>query len=325
MCWFLLPFFLMIGIYVVIDPYKKIWHHSVYLCDYIMLNRGDVSTHVYLYNRHLYKFNSFIFGSSRSTAFTSSSWSNYLHSPNVPFSYGSWNESVEGIYNKMALIDSLNDKLDNAIVIFDVDKTFADQSSYNPISNDHYLIAKKSIFDYQLSGIVNYYEDPLTVITSIDFSLFHKRRKYMTKFIGMKAGDLNPINNDWLPNSEKQILSDSVSYYNHTILKKFYNRSTIQRYAPKQITRQQEFFLMKIKGIFTKKHTRYKIIISPLYDQLKFNPVDFTLLTRIFGSENIYDYSGINSKTNNIYNYNNDVIHFRKKLANTIFHEIYTK
>lgn len=321
---FVLPFVLLIVLYVAIDPYKKIWHYDVYLCDYVMLNRGDISTKVYLNNRDKYKFDSFIFGSSRSTAFTSRQWGQYLSRYNTPYSYGSWNEPIEGIYNKLALVDSLNDNINNALIIFDVDRTFIDSKDFNPLSGDHYLVSKKSFFDYQTNAIINYFKDPALVLSSIDYNLFHVKRPYMKGFIGMEKGDLDPVNNDWDLNSEKRIISDSANYYNK-VLYKFYKRSSTQRYAGIQITKKKELFLNRMKAIFDKRHTKYKIVIAPLYDQIKLNPVDLALLNKIFGVNNVYDYSGINSKTNNIYNFAYDVVHFRKKLGNIILKEIYIK
>ena len=45
----------------------------------------------------------------------------------------------------------------------------------------------------------------------------------MKNFVGMKKGDLDPVNNDWLPESEKFINKDSVAYYKGTS-EKFYKR-----------------------------------------------------------------------------------------------------
>jgi len=50
---------------------------------------------------------------------------------------------------------------------------------------------------------------------------------------------------------------------------------------------------------------------------------DIQTLQTIFGKENVYDYSGINDITNSIYNYNNDVKHYRKRTGSKIFDDIY--
>ena len=146
----------------------------------------------------------------------------------------------------------------------------------------------------------------------------------MDHFFHMDSGDLDPINNDWEPNSELKITRDSIAYYKSCI-NKFYKRPATQTFAKKRITKKKEGYLYKIFAIFKKHQTNYKIVIAPLYDQVKLNPEDLTILDQIFGTENVYDYSGINAITNNVYNYNSDVIHYRKKVGNLIYKEIYRK
>ena len=170
-----LPFLILILLYIVIDPYKKIWPDKYYSSEYELLSPGDVSTRLYLQNRGKYQYNSFVFGSSRATAYLCSEWSKYLPNDAHPFSYGAWNESILGIWRKIKLIDSLHDPVKNVLLIFDTDDTFADLS-FDPLTNDHYLISGKGIYQYQLNGLINYYKNPRVVVTSIDYSLFHKRQ-----------------------------------------------------------------------------------------------------------------------------------------------------
>jgi hypothetical protein len=312
----------LIILYVVIDPYKKIWNYKLYRSDYVMLNRGDVSTMVYLKNKKEYNFNSFIFGSSRSCAFTSKEWTKYLSKGSLALSYGSWNETIQGICNKLALLDSLNAPINNVLMIFDVDDTFNDLK-WDPLSDDHYLISKKKSYDYHLSAIINYYKDPLLIITSIDYSLFHTRRNYMKNFVTMKDSDLDPVNNDWFPNSEQEIMDDSVKYYLHPI-DTFYLRTKVQHFEKKYIVNNKLDCLIKIKAILKKRNSNCKIVISPLYYQIKLNTDDLNTLNQIFGKDNVFDYSGINYLTDNKYNFANDVIHYRKRTANIILKEIYS-
>ncbi|MFD0748720.1 hypothetical protein ACFQZS_01110 [Mucilaginibacter calamicampi] len=319
---FILPFFILGLIYIAIDPYKKVWSYKNYNSTLVMLNRGDVSTMVYLKNRSHYQYNSFIFGSSRSTSFTSREWGKYLPKGSLAYSYGSWNEPIEGIYAKVALLDSLHAPLKNALIIVDVDRTFP-KLDFNPIVNDHYLVSKKSKFDYHLSGLLSFYKSPVLVLSSLDYSIFHKKRGYMNGFIGQPSAELDSVNNDWAPDSEIGIEKDLKYYYSHPI-NKFYKRSGKQRVAEKSISAEKQQCLEKIKAIFKKNGTNCKIIVSPLYDQIKLNPEDRVTLNKIFGAENIYDYSGVNSVTNDVYNFSNDVIHYRKKAANIILKEIYT-
>jgi hypothetical protein len=321
---FLAPLLVLVLCYVITDPYQTIFDRDVYLFDYIMLSRGGVSAKVYLKNKDKYKYDSFIFGSSRSTAHTAAEWSKYLGKDNVPFSFGAWNENIEGIYRRLRLIDSLGSPIKNAFILIDVDRTFtkSDTDRAGDFADDHYLISGESKFRYYVSGFISYLENPKLILTSIDYKLFHKQRAYMEGFVNMKKGDLDPVNNDWLPNSEKNILRDSATYYK-AAEGKFYKRPTVQTYAKKQITPKKVGYLYKIAAILQKHHTNYKVVIAPLYDQVKLNPADLAILYQVFGKQHVYDYAGINAITNNPFNYGNDVVHYRKKVGNLIFKEIY--
>jgi hypothetical protein len=321
---FLLPLLILSTLYIITDPFQNILPRDEYAFDYMMLSRGNVSTKVYLKNKDKYIYDSFIFGSSRSCSHTSKEWAKYLSKDNVPFSFGAWNESIEGIYRRIKLIDSLKGLLKNAFIIIDVDRTFAksDTDKVSDFSSDHYLISGISKYDYYMNDYFSYLKNPLLILTSIDYKLFHRRRWYMESFVHMDKGDLDPVNNDWDLNSEKTILTDSISYYKGSA-DKFYKRSPVQKIAKVQISKKKEQYLLKIFAVFKRHHTNYKIVIAPLYDQIKLNPQDILVFDNIFGKSNVYDYSGINEITDNLFNYGKDVVHYRKKVGNLIYEEIY--
>ena len=279
-----------------------------------MLHRGYISTKMYIRNREKYHFDSFIFGSSHSCAHTSKDWKRYLHDDNEPFSYGSWSERILGIERKLEVIDKLNDTIKNAIIIID-GSTF--KSSEDPLAGEHYLITgdTKAQFHYY------YFKQFLNLkmmLTCIDYRIFKRQRKYMKHFQGMKPGDLDPINNDWYRDI---IPEDTLTYYKNA-MHRFYKRPEIQQCYPQKIEPFEVTILKKIKTIFDKHGTNYKLVIAPLYDQKKIHPEDLRVLTEIFGKNSIYDYSGINDITSNMYNYNEDVFHYRYKVGKRIYRDI---
>jgi hypothetical protein len=81
-----------------------------------------------------------------------------------------------------------------------------------------------------------------------------------------------------------------------------FKRSNYQQYREKQISLYEEDLLVKIKSMLDKHNTNYYILITPLYDQLKFNTADSQIIRKIF-NKNVYDFSGINEYTNNENNY----------------------
>jgi hypothetical protein len=317
---FCIPFFFLIGLYVWCDPFKVIFHYDVYLSEAVMLNRGFVSTEVFLKNNHDHNFNSFIFGSSRSIAYTCKEWNKYLPGDCSVYSYGNWNESIEGILRKVQFIDSVGNKMKNAIIVIDTDNTFRKLKS--TLNYDHYLISGKSFGQFHLIYFSNWVRSFRAILESVDYKLFKTKRSYMTDFVGMKISDIDPVNNDWFTNTEDEILRDSTAYYAQA-LNKFYLRTKIEAESEIQISPKDSILMQKINSIFKKQLTNVNIIIGPLYNQIKFNKKDLKVLQYIFGEKNVYDFSGINDITNSMYNYLDDASHYRNRTGDRILKIIY--
>jgi hypothetical protein len=80
------------------------------------------------------------------------------------------------------------------------------------------------------------------------------------------------------------------------------NRPMELQFKNQQISKKEEMMLKDIKSIFDKHQTKYYLVITPLFDQLKLNKIDHEILIKYFGSS-LFDFSGKNDFTNNIYNY----------------------
>ena len=119
---------------------------------------------------------------------------------------------------------------------------------------------------------------------------------------------------------ETEISQNPSEYY----LKRkdlFYERKGEQIDAVQRIDDKQFFMLKEVKRILDKNKTNYKVIISPLYDQVKFSPNDIGILKTLF-SDNLYDFSGKNEFTESIINYY-ETSHFRPVVADSILHLVY--
>jgi hypothetical protein len=82
--------------------------------------------------------------------------------------------------------------------------------------------------------------------------------------------------------------------------------------------------LYDIKRIFLKHKTKYRIVISPLYDQQYFNPKDLEKLQNIFGKMNVFDLSGKNQITEykgNYYQNQHYKIFIGREILKTIYGE----
>ncbi len=105
--------------------------------------------------------------------------------------------------------------------------------------------------------------------------------------------------------------------------KVFENAQSPYVFSPEVLDDEKITYLNEIKKIFEKHHTSYKIIISPLYDQMKLKRATYMTLCDIFGKQNVYDFSGVNKWNRDYHNYS-ETSHYRPKVAAEILEIIYS-
>ena len=319
---FSFPLFVLIVIiflYVKSDPFQDFGNYDNYSWKYHFQQLGDLSTKKLLNSKTNY--NSFILGSSRTTGIYACYLNKNIQNSEF-FHYGSFNEQIGGIYSKMKLLDSLNHRMDNLIIYIDTDQTFNNYG--NTQLTDHYLLNNrsriKSVYDHFRSFMMLNF-DKINILRDRPVS-----------------GKVYPNwNSDKITNDPNHICTDSVlssypinKYVNHNKYKtlidslknsgKMHLRSDIQGYKKKQISNNEMDILTNIKQMLKKHNSNYYVIVTPLYDQLKFNAADSKILNQIF-EDKIYDFSGINSITSNEYNFP-DVKHFIPSISKSILDSI---
>ena len=81
----------------------------------------------------------------------------------------------------------------------------------------------------------------------------------------------------------------------------------------------------RIREICDKHHTNIKIVIAPILDRRKLNTNDVAIVRKIFGSDNVFDFS--NSTDTSIFDKHNfyDGVHYRTVLGRRIINSVYSK
>jgi len=304
-------------LYVKRDVYYDFRTYKNYSWKYNFQVLGDVSTKKLL-NSHT-NYNTFIFGSSRTVSLYACYLQSILKNSKV-FHYGSWNETIGGIYEKLKLLDSLGYHLDNVIFYLDTDFTFLGDGKCRP--NDYYLFTHLKKFNYYFGHYEAFFSD-------LDLDKFKI-------LLGQKVeGEIFPnwqsdtITNDYYHCSDSLIIAYgkrnlSKAYYHKidslTKVGFLYKRYDVQKFKEKQISDPEIEMINGILGILNKHHSKYYAIITPLYDQLKFNEADMQILKKSFGN-NLYDFSGINGFTEDKLNYP-DKVHFTQYVSRQILDSI---
>jgi len=290
---------MLVGLYVKKDVYLDFGPYPNYSWKYYFQQLDDLSTKKYLLSDKNY--NSFIMGSSRSVGV----YGCYLQKkiPNSRFfHYGSWSESIGAIHQKLWFLDSTGADIRNLVLYIDTDNSFyQDGSSFS----QHYLFTGSSEIMYKLKHMKTF--------------LLAKDPDYVKILLGMEVhGEIFPNwESDKTTNDCQHVCSASVlSTYSlrnqshkdsvkiDSLLKNgfLYPRKPIQQYSTDQISGIEESKLAAISEILKKHQTNYYVVITPLYDQIRFSNRDMKILRNYFGNR-IYDFSGINETTNNPCNY----------------------
>ncbi len=315
---FSIPFICLIISYFIFDPFKVLFQYQNYYDDYfIEPNRDFVSVEKFLQNKDSLKYNSFLFGSSRLMAWRTDSWCKYINNCRA-FHFDAYKDNIVGIYKKINLIDQQKIKIDNAILVIDYEIISHTEDTLSRLFIKHYIYSDYSKIKFHFLFFKEYFKNNF-FIEYLDYKMFRKQREYMTQIdFNQKYADTY-TNDFFIHNLDREIEEQPEKFY---AKKNFYHRDTIQSFYQETILQAQNNILKEIKNIFDRHNTDYKIVISPNFEQKKLNLNDMLILYQIFDKQNIYDFSGINSLTNDITNYY-DIYHYQPKVADSILRKIY--
>lgn len=319
----IVPLLILILSYIYYDPFKVLRDYDDYSYSYIIPDRDYVSTEVYIKNNKKYNYNSFIFGSSRTLAYKPDSWVKYLQKDARPYVFDASTESIYGIYIKLKYLDSLNKKIDNALIIICRDNTFENtENQKGHLFIKHPATTGDSELDFQATFFKSY----LSPFFFANFHLFQitkQYKPYMSGYIDDRKIRFDRITNALtLVDPENELIKSPHEFYEKR-KEIFYVRKGERIDSVQRIQKKQLFMLKEIKRILKKHKTDYKIVVSPLYEQVKFSLKDSLILKQLFGDK-IYDFSGKNFITDYKTNYY-ETSHYRPMIGDKIFNLIYKK
>jgi len=321
---FLAPLLCIPASFFILDPFKIIYMYDDYFEDYsIIINRDYVATEVYLQNKKKHKYDSFIFGSSRTLGFKTYDWIPYLDKNSSPLVYWSSGESIFGIWSKFKFLNEQNDTVKNALIVIDNGYTLNRQvNSTGHVYVKHYTLTGESKFSF-CNTFLNAYVSDFFFVRYLDFLCFKKYRPYMKGFIDDRIIKTDPITNDFYRVSNKNsIMADSEKYYTDRE-HMFYPRDGREtEYGDSTIDDKVLSMLHDIQKILKSHNTNYEIVIGPSYNQIQFNIHDLKALQKIFGKDHVHDYTGINEFTADMHNYYDDK-HYMPHVGKSILQEIY--
>ncbi len=320
------PLAVLLIVYTITDPFKVIYHYhfnNYYNWQHWELNRDYVSTEN-LKRRIITKDipNSYIFGNSRSLVFRTNSWEKYLGENAKAFHWDAATESLYGIERKINYLSEKHIPIKNVLIVLDESILKKTGNDRDILRIKHPEVSKDGKFNFYSTFISGYLSN-LFFWKQIDFLLSKKIKNYMKDIFSIMPGDAfneSYGNNYYFQKYDSLLKSDSILFYKNRVklfapVKKSYN-------SPATIKAKQLTLLNEINLILKRNNTNVKIIISPLFDQLKLNSLDLVTLELLFGKNTIHDYSGENAITSCPCNYYEES-HYKPSVAEKIMNEIY--
>lgn len=323
---FFTPLYILFAIYVATDVFKVIYHYNPYCTDYyyVLVNRAYGSTMTYINQNPKYHYDSFIWGNSRSLFYEIDTWKKYLPKGSVCMHFDESGGSISGIRNKIAFVDKNMGSIKNALLVIDTDLL-----SYSDPPNKYYVIEPPVLKGNNLIDIIDFqvqhfktFLNPTFLMALTDYNLFKIFRPYMAQYIIFDDHSLYiPQYNEY----QKTTVEDRISkgnYYNAERMKLFEGFQKPGTYSTEIIGDKELSCFKDIKAIFDKHKTSYKVVISPLYDQIKLNRKTYSILCSIFGKDHVYDFSGPNKWNKDYHNYYENS-HYRPIVSAEIMDIIY--
>ena len=325
---FLSPFIFGVLTFFVFDPFKIIYNHGELMFvedgtpDGFTLNRDVVATEMFLNKKDSLQYDSFIFGSSRASVFSSLEWAKYIDNKAVPFHFIGSGESLFGIWKKIRFLEKLDYPIKHALFVIDFELLQKTKNGTGVIALRHPATAGQYV-NFYLTHLKEYISTDF-FIQYLDYKFFKKKRRYMDKLFDNDTRGLifDNYKNDWIhAGKARAIEKDSIKYY-QSRPKVFYERPDSALVAPKVIGSRQQQMLNDISRILKQRNVKFRIIINPLYNQKAIDSADLKTLTNLFGAENVFNFSGKNDLTSHKGNYYENS-HFKPFIARKILAQLY--
>lgn len=319
---FSIPLLVLIGIYLVTDPFKVLYtYEDYYVNNYISRNRDFISTEMYLKNSKKYDYDSFVFGASSAMFMPPKVWASYISTSNPPFSFDAYRENITGIHSKIRFLHSRNIRINNALILIDIPDTFDKFRNEGHIYMKHYDVFRSSKLRFHYESLMSFLN--LKFLGALThFELSKSFYPYMEGVLNSNPMKFDLITNGLVSSGAMiELANDSLGYYKKR-QEIFYARGDTSQFYQAQINENYINMLQDIKEVFDEDDTSYRIVINPQYNQLKINPDDLKVIKTIFGKDYVFNFSGKNEITDEIGNYY-DRTHFKQLVAVKMLQVIY--
>ena len=256
-------------------------------------------------------YNSFIIGSSRSDFYYIDSWKKHLDSSSVCFHFNQSGDNLYGMLQRVNYLYNRFDHIDNLLIIIDHELLADTTPNKGPLFVAPYQVTPERDF-------LSFHWEFIRTFFSFNFQM-----EYWSRSNTINGYYIPTYNELHKPIAEEEIAKDPSHYYS-SLPKDYslYPRDSIPIIGDQVILEKQKTLLYSLCKLINNGGTSYKVIVSPLYDQIKLSPKDSLYLSSLFYDDCFFDFSGINEFTEDTLNYYENS-HYRPSLCERLLDIVY--
>lgn len=314
------PVSALVSVYLLTDPFHVLKYYDSYPDNYLKsYNRNRISTQIFLNNNPSENYDSFIFGSSRSSVFYTKDWEKHINTDKT-YHFDASNETISGIHGKIKFIKKHGNTIKNALIVLDEESfRYVADTANSVIHVGDWRWTGQNRLLYHWTFLKAFFKD-FYFLKFAEVELSKEFKPHMYGFFENKHMLYTPIKNDFIfQGYMDEIKKDSVGYYERLFSNPI-ERKEVE--GDQVIQAYQEVYLREIAAIFKEDDTNYRIVLGPNFDQKKFNADALEILENYFESNRIFDFTGKNEWTEPIGNYY-EIYHYKPSVAQHLLTIIY--
>jgi hypothetical protein len=205
------------------------------------------------------------------------------------------------------------------LIVLDGSLLVAVEPSDEPVFRSHPRLIHQSWVGFQADYLIDFFSNHF-LIKYVDYATFGKVRGYMgAAFNARNFTHILDTNDELFSAVDERIAREGEAYWRRQP-EVFVARAGGT--APLTLHEPQRRLLASMQSVFVRRGTRVRIVISPLYDQIRLHPDDVATLRALFGADAIADFSGVNRLTADVHNYYENS-HYRPAVARQILGSLY--
>jgi hypothetical protein len=316
------PMLGLLASYVALDPFRVL-HHRTNCYDpptAVVLDRDWASTEAFVGGLSRERYDTIVFGNSRTVAYRAEDLESVLGRDIRPFHFDAADESLYGVHAKARFIHERGVPLRHALIVLDAGLLSRTTNDHDLLRAKHPLLSGESWVSFQLVFLRGYFSDSFAPVY-LHYRLIGHTLPYMGGKLDLRGVEVSmPANEMRLTTLDDEIARDGAHAYATRHAAVFPPRSP--RTREPVVDETADRMLRETADWLHASGARVEVVVSPLYDQVRLADADRGALEAAFGAHDVHDFSGVNELTSDVSNYY-ESSHYRPPIGAEILRRIY--